>query len=139
MSDGIRLFLDLHLWFAATLTNPYGQGAFSLLALGGMVCLMVGAMLGLARPRRRLLLFLFPVLASQGFVLGAGLLQVAFPAGGVWLGLVFASLQIAVIGLAFFRNRDVWLPSLCLSVFCAIYAWYAHFAAATILNRLPVS
>ena len=139
MNDGIRLFLDLHFWFAATLSKPYAQGAFSFLPLGGAVCLMIGTMLGLARPQRGLLLFLVPVAVSQVFVLGAGLLHDAFPVGGFWLGLAFAGLQTAIIGSTFYKNRKAWLPSLCLSAFCIIYAYYAHFAAATVLNRLPVS
>lgn len=139
MDDGIRLFLDLHLWFFAVLAKPHLQGVFSAVAFGGAVCLMIGIVLGLARPRRALLLFLLPVAFSQLLVLTAWPLHSAFPEGGPVLSLVFACLQAAVIGTAVLMNRAAWLPSLCLSAFCGIYAYYAHVAAATVLNSLPVS
>lgn len=139
MDDGLRLLIDLHLWFLATLSKPYALGAFSLIPVGGIACLMIGTVFGLARPRRSLLLFVLPVAISQVFLLAVGPLNSAFPEGGYWIGLVFIASQAAIIGTAVIRNRTVWIPALCLSVFCLIYAYYIHFAAATILNRLPVS
>ena len=137
MGNAIWLFVALPLWFFSTLSNPFVAGVLSAIPFAGIVCLAVGAVIGVAKRQRQLLWFFASVALSQGYVAVAGLFRrmLKGDAGNtvflLWnaLSLLFLGLQLATIISIVYRSKDARAAAILLALFCVTYALFAGFIA----------
>lgn len=130
MYNALWLFFAVPQWYVTTILAPFSAGPLTAIPALGVVCLIVGLVLGLMESRKGLLLFLLLPAASQGLVVVAGFMRGMLPNDGSHLYLsAFMVLQIAAAGYLVFRLRGARWAAFALSVFTVSYALFAAFVA----------
>lgn len=135
MGSAIWLFLALPGWYFSTILAPFSAEILTAVPAIGIVSLAIGAVWGLIKRRRGLLIFLLLPAAGQVLVVAAGFMrgslreEVAQP-----ILLAFLLLQIAVAGYLVFRLKGARLPAAALTVFTVSYAFFAAFVASMAFN-----
>jgi hypothetical protein len=133
MGNAIWLITALPGWYLAAVAAPFSAGALTLVPAIGSVSLAVGLILGAIQRRRGLLLFLIPLVLSEGLVAIAGLLRGQVPSDSVLLEpslLGFIAVQFAVAGYLIYRMRGARAAASAFSVFSVTYAAFGGFVAA---------
>ena len=135
MGDAVWLFFGLPRWFFWNLVDPFSAGPLSLIPFVGIVCLFVGATLGVCKRAGYLWRFGLQVLASQVLVAFAGLLRGALDTAQTQI--VLGSFMVLMLGWSLFlvyKAKGARIPAISLAVFSLSYAAYAAFLSAMSLT-----
>ncbi len=131
MGNAIWLTFALPEWYFSSILAPFSAGLLTAIPALGIVGLAIGAVWGLMKRRRGLLMFLLLPAASQVLVVVAGFMRglLRDEASQPFL-LAFLLLQIVVAGFFVFHLNGARLPAAALAVFTVSYALFAAFVAA---------
>ena len=125
MDNAVGLFFSTPIFYFSTILTPLYGGILSVAPAIGIVCLTIGAVWGLIKRRRGLLIFLLLPIVGQVLLVAASIIRVplhdeaSFP-----ILLAFLFLQIAVAGYLIFRLKGARLPATLLTVFTLSYALF---------------
>ena len=130
MGNAVWLSFALPNWYFSALLAPFSAGILTAIPALGIVGLTIGAVWGLMKRRRGLLMFLLLSAASQVLVVVAGFMRGSLRDGADQpILLAFLLLQIVVAGFFVFRLKGARLPAAALAVFTVSYALFAAFVA----------
>jgi len=131
MGNAIWLFLAVPTWYFAAILTPFSEGELSAIPAFGVLCFIIGVVLGFSRRRKDLLVFLVLILVSQLLVVMAGLMRGSLRAGVTLdlLLLVFLLPQIAASAYLVWRLKGSRWPAAALAGFTSTYALFAAFVA----------
>ncbi|MEM1176480.1 MAG: hypothetical protein AAGA33_10070 [Pseudomonadota bacterium] len=128
MSDALWLFVGLPQWFFLNLLEPLAVVPLSVVPFIGIVCLAIGAVLGLRKRARSLWKFALPVLASHVLVAVSGLFRGALDGSQVpAVVAVFLAIILGWSSLLVFKAKGSRLAAGFLALFTLSYAAFAAF------------
>lgn len=124
------LLLEFNQGYFIAALPPFSLHLFSLNSVVGLISLLVGFVWGILRKKRGLLVFIAPILASQGLVVLSGYTRgVLQPGTAEPLMFAFLLLQMGAAGFIVFKMKDARVPAAALALFTSSYAFHATFVA----------
>lgn len=131
MNSAVWLFVLVPQWYFATLAHPFEAGLVSLIPVGGIVCLVVGVILGARNRQWALFRFAASVVISAAFVAAAGVLRDRLAEEiGLLATFVFFAFQLVLAVYLVYRAKDARPAAVALALFCLSYALFTGFVAA---------
>ena len=129
MDNALWLIFAVPEWYFSCLARPFGGGLLTIIPAIGAFCLLVGLIIGLARPRWRLTIFLLPfflteiLVAVSGFYRGKGGAAASYASDVAML----ATVILSILGIYICKGTRI---SACLlSVFSITYYLFGVFVA----------
>ncbi|HZT35269.1 MAG TPA: hypothetical protein VFA15_05075 [Nitrososphaera sp.] len=114
--------------YVAAAASLFGGELLALIPFIGLVCLLVGVVMGIIERRRTLWLFLIPFIASECYVGIAALFHGHLSAHATLVpACIFAFVQIVLIAYLVYRLRGADPAVWALAVFSLSYAASAYF------------
>jgi len=126
MGDAIWLTMALPTWFFQTIRQPFGAGLLTMIPAAGIVCLVIGVLIGAIRRQPKLFAFMTSVFASQALVAVAGFWRGQLNEPGIVLN-AFMLLQLLLVIYLIYRLEGARLAALFLGAFSMAYAFEAWF------------
>jgi hypothetical protein len=130
MGNALWFFMALAQWYFPCVLAPFSAGPLTLIPAVGVVCLAIGAILGMRARAPSLLFFGVLALISHAYVALAGFLRGTMHDSNSPMFLVFLLLQVVLAGYLVYRVKGARLPAIFLAIFTSTYAFFASFIAA---------
>ena len=130
MSNALWLLLALPSWYFPLVLSLFDGDILTAIPALGFIALLIGGGKAFLRRDSRLLLFVVPVLLSEGIVAVAGFMRGQLLAGGALVAVVvFLGIQTVLALYLIVRLRGARLAAVALSVFSLSYGAFAAFIA----------